>query len=103
MIGQQAAIVNRRKLAAAAAKASTNQTKRRVFAVGEPDAEPAAAEEHAEEIAEMGYQWPVLVFAFNNSTVSYQLAMCNVSCCLMPCFTIRVLLCVLLFYIMSGT
>ena len=75
LIGQRVAIVKKRKLAAAAAKASTNQKKRRVFGVGELDVEPAAAEEHAEEIAEMGYQWPCLVVAFNNLLVSYLLAM----------------------------
>ena len=66
LIGQQAAIVQRKRMAAAAAaKASTNQTKRRVFAVGEPDAEPAVDEEHAAAVAEMGDQWPFIVVAFN--------------------------------------
>ena len=71
--------------------------------MGEPDAEPAVDEEHAAAVAEMGDQWPCLVFAFNKSLVSYLLAMSAVSCCLMPCFTMRFVCCVLLFYIMSGT
>ena len=57
LIGQQAAIVKRRKMTPAAAKASTNHKQRRAFAVGEPGAEPAVDEEYAAAIPEMGDQF----------------------------------------------